>query len=210
MLNQICFSFFATIDSTTFRVYCRWDQSPALGCSHILIASCFFRERQKLVECTNGLYRSLDETVLPSERLRIRGKNLPILQVPDPDDVRWLNFDALGVITNDDQKFYLRLLKALASSSQSKNTNQMCRRSTGSFPHAQLQSPRYLPSGKCNLCNKPCVWAHSELGGWIDEFSRHSLVFLAHLQRWVPLQQCLGHSLVLAKPGKTRQSVPRL
>lgn len=65
------------------------------------------------VKCTDGHARKLSGTVLPRERLRNEGPNLSFVDIPEPNDSRWLKFSCFGVHTDLSDTFYLRQLKAL-------------------------------------------------------------------------------------------------
>lgn len=67
------------------------------------------------VTCLDGLTRSLDETILPLEKLKPRGPDLPYLAIPEPEDHRWLKFSHFGVLIDISAVFCLRQLKAMAT-----------------------------------------------------------------------------------------------
>src|ERR1019366_9676877 len=67
------------------------------------------------VHCINGLSWRLDQTVLPRESLKLAGPDLVFVNIPEPNDIRWLRFSNFGVLTNLSTEFYLRELKALAA-----------------------------------------------------------------------------------------------
>lgn len=68
-----------------------------------------------MVPCINGPSRRLDQTVLPLEVLKLAGPDLAFVNIPDPNDIRWLKFSTFGVLTGLSAEFYLRELKALAA-----------------------------------------------------------------------------------------------
>jgi hypothetical protein len=78
-----------------------------------------------LVDCTDGLTRRLDETVLPREKLKLEGPDLPFIAIPEPNDARWLKFSLFGVLANLSDTFYLRQLKALTSRPYSSTTSKL-------------------------------------------------------------------------------------
>jgi hypothetical protein len=63
-----------------------------------------------IVKCTNGTFHQLNRTVLPLTPLKLVGRNLPFLDIPDPQNKRWLKFAELGVITAQNVQLYLRQL----------------------------------------------------------------------------------------------------
>ena len=67
------------------------------------------------VKCIDGLTRRLDETVLPLEALKLAGPDLIFINIPEPENSRWLNLSTFGVLTSLSTEFYLRELKALAA-----------------------------------------------------------------------------------------------
>lgn len=67
-----------------------------------------------VVKCTDGVPRPLRETILPLPHLKALGSYLPFLDIPLPTDPRWLKFETLGVITEENLDLYLRQLKAMA------------------------------------------------------------------------------------------------
>jgi hypothetical protein len=78
-----------------------------------------------LVDCTDGLTRRLKETVLPREKLKLEGPDLPFIAIPEPNDARWLKFSLFGVLANLSDTFYLRQLKALTSRPYSSTTSKL-------------------------------------------------------------------------------------
>ena len=70
------------------------------------------------VRCVGEEFHPLGKTVLPLRDLKIIGGSLPFLDITDPGDERWLQFEALGVIINECLELYLRQLKALASNGE--------------------------------------------------------------------------------------------
>ncbi|PMD56096.1 uncharacterized protein K444DRAFT_72149 [Hyaloscypha bicolor E] len=125
---------------------------------------------EMLVDCTDGLARRLDETALPLEKLKLEGPDLSFIAIPEHNDVRWLRFLHFGVLTNPSAAFYLRQLKALTSRPDSSTASKLSvqaayaglESSIGSFPReAQV------------------------------EFTRHPLVFIEGLKRWVFLRDCV-------------------
>ena len=78
-----------------------------------------------LVDCTDGLTRRLKETVLPREKLKLEGPDLPFIAIPEPNDARWLKFSLFGVLANLSDTFYLRQLKALTSQPDSSTTSKL-------------------------------------------------------------------------------------
>jgi hypothetical protein len=69
------------------------------------------------VKCTDGKFYTLRETVLPLQRLKQAGSYLPFLDIPNPEDRNWANFQRLGVIAQESLEFYFRQLKAISSGS---------------------------------------------------------------------------------------------
>ena len=67
-----------------------------------------------MVECVDGVSRPLGQTILPLSNLKIQGSYLPVLDIPNPTDPRWLDFETLGVITGENLDLYLRQLKAMS------------------------------------------------------------------------------------------------
>jgi hypothetical protein len=67
------------------------------------------------VKCKDKIWRRLDQTVLPSPFMEIRGPHLPFLDVPDPSNFPWCEFSTFGVLVTDSAEFYLRELKAFAA-----------------------------------------------------------------------------------------------
>ena len=76
------------------------------------------------VPCMNGISHRLDVTVLPRDPLKLSGPHLIFINVPDPNDTRWLKFSALGVLTNRSTEFYLRELRALLAQPEADNTSK--------------------------------------------------------------------------------------
>jgi hypothetical protein len=66
------------------------------------------------VACTDGSLWPLRQTVLPLDELKQIGTELPFLDIPDPEDQRWLEFSKFGVITTKNMQLYLRQLQATA------------------------------------------------------------------------------------------------
>jgi hypothetical protein len=77
------------------------------------------------VDCTDGLSRRLDKTVLPLGALKVAGPNLPFIDIPEPNDRRWLKFSTFGVLTDLSTGFYLRQLKALAALPVTDSTSKL-------------------------------------------------------------------------------------
>jgi hypothetical protein len=80
---------------------------------------------EMLVDCTDGLTRRLDETVLPREKLKLEGPDLPFIAIPEPNDSHWLKFSLFGVLANLSDSFYFRQLKALTSRPYSSTTSKL-------------------------------------------------------------------------------------
>ncbi|PMD48990.1 hypothetical protein L207DRAFT_505973 [Hyaloscypha variabilis F] len=123
-----------------------------------------------LVDCTDGLPRRLEETILPLEILKLGGPNLPFIAIPEPNDPRWRRFSLFGVLVEQSVVFYLRQLKTLASLPDSSTTSKLSVQNT----YKGLQ--RYLEPSQ---------------GVVKDNFARHPLVFIEGLKRWVFLHDCV-------------------
>jgi hypothetical protein len=80
---------------------------------------------QMRVKCINGVLRPLKQTVLPLESLKLAGPNLVFVDLPEPNDIRWLKLSTFGVLTNLSTEFYLSELKALAAQGVTENTSKL-------------------------------------------------------------------------------------
>jgi len=99
--------------------YCSqlWDMTPgAISSQSTALKELSFMK----VKCTDGKFYTLRETVLPLQRLKQAGSYLPFLDIPNPEDRNWANFQWLGVITQESLEFYFRQLKAISSGSFSR------------------------------------------------------------------------------------------
>jgi hypothetical protein len=67
------------------------------------------------VKCTDGSYHPLGQTVLPLADLKTVASYLPFIKIPSPADPRWLEFAALGLLTEESLGLYLRQLKAMTT-----------------------------------------------------------------------------------------------
>jgi hypothetical protein len=67
------------------------------------------------VKCTDGSYHPLGQTVLPLADLKTVASYLPFIKIPSPADPRWLDFAALGLLTEENLELYLRQLKAMTT-----------------------------------------------------------------------------------------------
>jgi len=65
------------------------------------------------VKCQDGAQHALNECLLPRTILKRDASYLPYVDIEDPDDSTWLEFDIFGVITRPDWKFYIRRLEML-------------------------------------------------------------------------------------------------
>jgi len=77
------------------------------------------------VQCIDGLSRRLDQTVLPLEALKLAGQNLVFIDIPEPNDTRWLKLSTFDVLTNLSTEFYFRKLKALAAHPVTNSTSKL-------------------------------------------------------------------------------------
>lgn len=67
------------------------------------------------VKCTDRSYHPLGQTVLPLADLKTVASYLPFIEIPFPADPRWLEFAALGLLTEESLELYLRQLKAMTT-----------------------------------------------------------------------------------------------
>ena len=99
------------------------------------------------VKCTDGSYHPLGQTVLPLAHLKTVASYLPFIEISFPDNPRWLEFAALGLLTEESLELYLRQLKAMTAigSSQVKKPavreiyRQLAARSTSSSSSSSLR-----------------------------------------------------------------------
>ncbi|KAI9054809.1 hypothetical protein LZ554_001954 [Drepanopeziza brunnea f. sp. 'monogermtubi'] len=101
------------------------DPSMSIYSSDQYIASAI-RLKQKLgallVTCTDGKMHRLDSTYLATRDLRSVGRDVPFVDIPDPDHTGWEVFEILGVSIKVDIHFHLRSLEELSKSKPSDKT----------------------------------------------------------------------------------------
>ncbi|KAF8854837.1 hypothetical protein BDZ45DRAFT_693078 [Acephala macrosclerotiorum] len=120
------------------------------------------------VHCINGLSWRLNQTVLPRETLKLAGSDLVFINIPEPNDIRWLKFSTFGVLTTLSTEFYLRELKALAAHPVTDSTSKLAVEAI----YAELGS-----------CQDPSAVQQA--------FAECRLVYLQELKRWVFLSECV-------------------
>jgi hypothetical protein len=99
------------------------------------------------VKCTDRSYHPLGQTVLPLADLETVASYLPFIEIPFPADPRWLEFAALGLLTEESLELYLRQLKAMTTigSSRVKKSavreiyRQLAARSTSSSSSSSIR-----------------------------------------------------------------------
>lgn len=77
------------------------------------------------VKCTDGVLRPLTQTVLPLEALKLAGQHLVFVDIPQPNNIRWLKLSTFGVLTNLSTEFYLSELKALAAQQATRSASKV-------------------------------------------------------------------------------------
>ncbi|KAL5344927.1 hypothetical protein ACLOAV_009880 [Pseudogymnoascus australis] len=121
------------------------------------------------VKCIDGLTRRLDETVLPLEALKLEGPDLIFMDIPEPENSRWLNLSTFGVLTSLSTEFYLRELKALAA-----------------LPVANIPSKRTIERIYTKLASDREHRLEIQ-----REFAKYPLVYSQKFKRWVSLSDCV-------------------
>lgn len=74
------------------------------------------------VQCTNGQSCKLEDTYLATSALLqepLVERYIHLIDVPDPDDLEWLNLSRLGLRTAPDLEFYLTILQGVARTNPS-------------------------------------------------------------------------------------------
>ncbi|KAH6668745.1 hypothetical protein B0J14DRAFT_518033 [Halenospora varia] len=123
------------------------------------------------VKCIDGVLRPLRQTVLPLEALKLAGRHLVFIDLPQPNNIRWLKLSTFGVLTNLSTEFYLGELKALAAQRVTESTSKLAVEAI------------YAELGSCKLASPVR-----------EAFADYRLVYLQKLKRWVYLSECVWNA----------------
>ncbi|KFZ20533.1 hypothetical protein V501_00065 [Pseudogymnoascus sp. VKM F-4519 (FW-2642)] len=100
---------------------------------------------------------------------QLAGPNLIFIDIPEPENSRWLNLSTFGVLTSLSTEFYLRELKALAA-----------------LPAANIPSKRAIELIYTKLASGEEHKLEIQ-----REFAKYPLVYSQKFKRWVYLSDCV-------------------